>query len=228
MTQLNAPGQKMDILLKTMGQEKYVSSHKISGLEVAALNDNKFLRLPDVYTQKSIPVTKDNIPKEEDLKKWPYLQEVELTPINASIGLLIGANAPKALEPWKIVNSEGNGPYAVQTRLGWVIYGPLGQEDSDASDAVSVQVNRISLGKLEEMLIKQYNQDFVEQHCDEHAELSVEDQQFMEIMSSSATLTNGHYYLKLPFRDPNVVMPNNKQVAQQRAQHLLKRFKRDQ
>ena len=228
MTQLNAPGQKMDILLKTMGQEKYVSSHKISGLEVAALNDNKFLRLPDVYTQKSIPVTKDNIPKEEDLKKWPYLQEVELTPINASIGLLIGANAPKALEPWKIVNSEGNGPYAVQTRLGWVIYGPLGQEDSDASDAVSVQVNRISLGKLEEMLIKQYNQDFVEQHCEEHAELSVEDQQFMEIMSSSATLTNGHYYLKLPFRDPNVVMPNNKQVAQQRAQHLLKRFKRDQ
>ena len=228
MTQLNAPGQKMDILLKTMGQEKYVSSHKISGLEVAALNDNKFLRLPDVYTQKSIPVTKDNIPKEEDLKKWPYLQEVELTPINASIGLLIGANAPKALEPWKIVNSEGNGPYAVQTRLGWVINGPLGQEDSDDSDTASVQVNRISLGKLEEMLIKQYNQDFVEQHCDEHAELSVEDKQFMEIMSSSATLTNGHYYLKLPFRDSNVVMPNNKQVAQQRAQHLLKKFKRDQ
>ena len=228
MTQLNAPGQKMDILLKTMGQEKYVSSHKISGLEVAALNDNKFLRLPDVYTQKSIPVTKDNIPKEEDLKKWPYLQEVELTPINASIGLLIGANAPKALEPWKIVNSEGNGPYAVQTRLGWVINGPLGQEDSDDSDTASVQVNRISLGKLEEMLIKQYNQDFVEQHCDEHAELSVEDKQFMEIMSSSATLTNGHYYLKLPFRDSNVVMPNNKQVAQQRAQQLLKRFKRDQ
>ena len=208
MTQLNAPGQKMDILLKTMGQEKYVSSHKISGLEVAALNDNKFLRLPDVYTQKSIPVTKDNIPKEEDLKKWPYLQEVELTPINASIGLLIGANAPKALEPWKIVNSEGNGPYAVQTRLGWVINGPLGQEDSDDSDTASVQVNRISLGKLEEMLIKQYNQDFVEQHCDEHAELSVEDKQFMEILSSVSSI-----YDPLGFLSP-VILPA-KQILQQ-------------
>ncbi|XP_030214395.1 uncharacterized protein LOC115545409 isoform X1 [Gadus morhua] len=208
MTQLNAPGQKMDILLKTMGQEKYVSSHKISGLEVAALNDNKFLRLPDVYTQKSIPVTKDNIPKEEDLKKWPYLQEVELTPINASIGLLIGANAPKALEPWKIVNSEGNGPYAVQTSLGWVINGPLGQEDSDDSDTASVQVNRISLGKLEEMLIKQYNQDFVEQHCDEHAELSVEDKQFMEILSSVSSI-----YDPLGFLSP-VILPA-KQILQQ-------------
>lgn len=73
-----------------------------------------------------IPVTKENIPKEEDLRKWPYLSD-ELTPIDASIELLIGVNAPKAMEPWRVVNSEGRGPYTVQTLLGWVINGPLSQ-----------------------------------------------------------------------------------------------------
>ena len=125
MAQLHGKGKKVEIMLKTMGQEKPVSCFKIAGLEVAAINDETYLKLPDVYTQKSVPVTKENIPQEEQIRNWPYLKDVELTPINAGIGLLIGVNCPKALEPWKIVNSEGNGPYAVQTRLGWVINGPL-------------------------------------------------------------------------------------------------------
>lgn len=50
----------------------------------------------------------------------------------------------------------------------------------------------------------------------------------MEMVSSSAELKDGHYHLKLPFRNAEVDMPNNRQVAQQRMQHLLKRFKRDQ
>lgn len=35
-------------------------------LEVAALDSNAFLKLPDVFTQKSIPVTHGNIPKVKD------------------------------------------------------------------------------------------------------------------------------------------------------------------
>lgn len=103
MSQLNAAGRKMKILLKTMGQVKLVASYRVSGLEAASF--------------KSIPVTKDNIPTEKDIRKWSYLRDVDLTPINASIGLLIGINVPKALEPWRIVNSEGNGPYAVKLSL---------------------------------------------------------------------------------------------------------------
>lgn len=78
------------------------------------------------------------------------------------------------------------------------------------------------------MLVRQYNQDFVEHHCNERAEMSVEDKPFMDIMSKSAVLKDGHYHLEFPFRNCNVKMPNNKQVAQQRAQYLLKRFQRDQ
>ncbi|KAK0140007.1 hypothetical protein N1851_023079 [Merluccius polli] len=67
----------------------------------------------------------------------------------------------------------------------------------------------------------------MEQHCDEKNELSREDEQFLKIISESAELKDGHYHLKLPFRNTNVSMPNNKHIAQQRAQHLLKRFEKN-
>ena len=49
----------------------------------------------------------------------------------------------------------------------------------------------------------------------------------MNIISDYAVLKDGHYYLKLPFREPGVSMPNNRHSVLQRAQQLLKRFKRD-
>lgn len=86
-----------------------------------------------------------------------------------------------------------------------------------------MQVNRIS---IEDLLVQQYNQDFVEQHGIDKNEMSVEDRQFMDIVSRSAVLKNSHYSLKLPFRNSNVCLPNNKAVALQRAHHLIKRFKK--
>lgn len=40
MTQLNANGKKVEILLRTMGQEKPVHNYKLSGLEMAAMTEN--------------------------------------------------------------------------------------------------------------------------------------------------------------------------------------------
>ncbi|TWW62354.1 hypothetical protein D4764_04G0010010 [Takifugu flavidus] len=45
--------------------------------------------------------------------------------MQAEVGLLIGANVPKAMEPLQVVNSVDNGPYAVRTILGWTVNGPL-------------------------------------------------------------------------------------------------------
>ena len=149
------------------------------------MDSDTFLKLPDVFTQ-SIPVTHKDIPKPADIRKWSYLKEVNITPIDASIGLLIGINTPKALEHWRVIKSVGGGPYAVKTLLGWVINGPLGSDENVSETCV--QVNRVSIASLENLLIKQYNQEFTEQHYGEKDELSQEDQQFLKIVSDSAEL----------------------------------------
>ena len=130
-----------------------MATNVITGLEVSGLQDNAFITLPETYTQSRIPVTKSNIPNQRALSKWPYLRNVQIPTIKAGIDLLIGTNAPKAIEPWQIINSEGDGPYAIKTLLGWVVNGPLGAGTSNVMP--SHTVNRISVHNLQEMLIAQ-------------------------------------------------------------------------
>ena len=40
------------------------------------------------------------------------------------VSLLIGANCMKAMEPSKIIHSEGGSQYAYKTRLGWCVTRP--------------------------------------------------------------------------------------------------------
>ncbi|KAJ8389926.1 hypothetical protein AAFF_G00112110 [Aldrovandia affinis] len=163
MRQLDANGRKTKILLRTMGQEKAVESYEVAGLEVGNIEGGAFIPLPKVYTQRMIPVTKDNILTSRDIQKWNDLDEIRLTEFDADVELLIGVNTPKAMEPWRVINSQDDGPYAVKTLLGWVVNGPLnGCTATKDAGHQKVWANWISVASLEEVLIQQYNHDFSE------------------------------------------------------------------
>lgn len=229
MNRLNLTGRRTGILLRTMGQEKVVNSHIVSDLEVAGLDTNWFCELPDIFAQESMPVHQGNIPRQEDLQRWPHLERVKITEIDSGVDLLIGTNVPKALEPWEVVRSVGGGPYAVKTLLGWTVNGPLrGDCNSDTACVQRhVTVNRISVVRLEELWEQQIKADFPECAQDEQLGMSKEDRYFMESVTKSATLVDGHYSVGLPLRRDDVKMPNNKTVAEQRALNLKRRFNRD-
>lgn len=226
MRKLNVTGRKTSLLLRTMGQEKTVSAHSLTDLEITGLDNNDFHMLPEVFTQKEMPVTVEDMVKPGDLTNWPYLSKVHIPSIEANVDLLIGTNAPKIMEPWEVINSHGRGPYALKTVLGWVINGPLARVDDDEESEprqFPVTVNRISLCKLERMLTEQYNHEFNDK-ASEEKELSREDHRFLEIAEQSAMLQEGRYSLKLPFKKKDLLLPNNFTIARQRMQGLKRKF----
>ena len=102
----------------------------INGLKVASSRNSSedWLELPDTYTKKYLPVGKEDVATPSKLKKWGHFERI-LDEINEDdnipVGLLIGANCTKALEPIDVIPSKNNGPYAIKTRLGWCIVGPV-------------------------------------------------------------------------------------------------------
>ena len=74
------------------------------------------------------------------------------------------------------------------------------------------------------MLLQQYNYDFPEQACEEKSEMVQEDVQFMKSVTETIKKVNGHYSIGMPIRNKNVVMPNNKCVAKQRASNLKRKL----
>ena len=57
---------------------------------------------------------------------WPHLQSVarqHMTVSDCDIGLLIGYNCPRALDPLEIILPVDDGPFTYRNALGWGIVG---------------------------------------------------------------------------------------------------------
>ena len=135
-------GQKLSLNLKALTGEM----NKMNKM------NNDWISLPKVYSKKTLPVEKEPIVTPEKVSKWKYLDSIksEITQKDdIEIGMLIGANCVKALEPLKIIPSKNGGPHASQTKLGWCIVGPIwnvGHQNSLTCNRVTV--NDASNGKL--------------------------------------------------------------------------------
>lgn len=113
-----------------MERENSKTNCQIVSLEVLNLDEDNLVELPVVFTRPSLPVTTESAASQVDIEKWRYLSQVKIPDIDASVGLLIGSNAPEILEPKQVIPSQNGGPYATRTILGWVVNGPLGKSSN--------------------------------------------------------------------------------------------------
>ncbi|KAL7831402.1 hypothetical protein SRHO_G00309050 [Serrasalmus rhombeus] len=226
----NLQGTNVNILLTTMGDQKAVSCKVLPDLEVSSLEGDDFVELNGVFTQKAIPASQDNIPTQEAVDRWPHLRGVRIPSIKADVDLLIGTDVAKALEPQEVIRSVKDGPYAVRTVLGWTVNGPLRESIRSWSEHgyPQIQMNRISVTRLEELWMQQFKYDFPENALGEQREMSKEDQLFMDRVTTSTKLVNGHYFIGLPLKNKDVKMPNNRAVTEQRVLNMKKKLQKNQ
>ena len=80
-------------------------------LVVSDLDENHFVHLRTFYTRPDIPVSKNDIPTQENVDQWPHLDGVFIPEVVAEIGLLIASDVPKALDLLEVKHSQNGGPY---------------------------------------------------------------------------------------------------------------------
>jgi len=121
-----------------------------------------------------------------------------------SVTLLIGANCPKALEPQNVIHSQNGGPYAVKSILGWYVTGPLVQTNPTSTFACHRIMAEVKEVSIHEQLAAMYQMDFNEPQLSlkspvtsvKGATLSINDQKFLNIMETKATMESSHYVLR--------------------------------
>ena len=163
----------------------------------------------------------DDIPNPREVGKWEYLKEVTETLSEVKkmpLGLLIGTNCKKALEPMQVIASNGNGPYAKRTRLGWCIIGsdeeprpishcnhirlrtPLKDMSTSTSTKSFVTFQtKVTDNSIKNALQEMWKSDFIERDSEKKA-MSKEDNYFLELMHERIKFSGGHYELPLPLR----------------------------
>ena len=135
--ELGTEGTMTTIKIKTLNGEERQEREVISGLKVTSwTGKNVWINLPVSYARENVPVVDDNIATPDQIKNWKYLERIADKIIRGkdiSIGLLVGDNCSKALEPLEIIPRKDGGPYVFKTQLGWCIVGYIGEALSNTA-----------------------------------------------------------------------------------------------
>ena len=213
--------EKVKYNLTTLECENSSNESDVVELQVFDMNGNNLVYLSNVYSRPVLPVSICDIPRQEDLQRWPHLDGIDIPNIDAAeVGLLIGQNNSTALEPLEIRHSHDGGPFAVKTLLGWAINGPLGR---------STSTRRVTANftQLDQQFRDYCNREFDDSVISVKNEMSQDDKRAVNIMNKTSHIEDDHYVISLPFRNDTVKLPNNRLVAEHRLNLLQRRLSKD-
>ena len=214
----------INLFTTTIHGKREMKCALVPGISVCDLSGNNIIALPPLYAIDSIPVEKGDLVEQQDVQKWEHLRGLELPESNAEVELMIGTNVPHALEPHEVINSTSDfEPYAIKTKLGWVICG-MGE---DMNYQASVHRVSVSYGqRLDKILVDSYNKDFNDL-ASFRKELSIEDKQWLGIVEKGCRRVAGKYEIPLPLCSNIENLPESKPAALRRSWGLRKKLLRD-
>lgn len=189
---LGCIGKERKVKLTSSGTTEDVTTVILGDLEMSDLDENMIIALPHVLCRPNIPVSRDEIPIQDDVDHWPYLQRhVFLPNVDSNVEVLFRVNVPEALLPIRIIGSQNGGQYESKIALGWAINGPTGRKSATTQNASF-------FAKSEVHPVCEVCTDFVDT-SEFNKEMPRDDLQFMSIVTSSVKKTNdNHYGILLP------------------------------
>ena len=199
-------------------KHNWTPTRRIS-LDVTNPDGEGRLHLGQVYTRDSLPIDSRNRVTMSETARWSHLKGLPLhhAPID-EVMLLIGQDYPDALVPLATVPGGKGEPYAVRTRLGWTVNGPVNtSETRGEQQAFFTQSERHE--RLDQQVERVWKLESSELYNDSRA-MSVRDKLATTGWEKTATYEDGHYTLPIPFRREEPRLPDNRQMAELRLRSL--------
>jgi len=156
-----------------------------------------------------------------DLSKWTHMKGINLPKIaDDKISILIGANVPDAHIHHETRLGLPNEPHAVRTSLGWSIFGPYEQQQSNNR---SVRVNFVR-DVTDETQLKQFFEIEQSPEVSTKKGLSVEDKKALVQLDATTTHDGERYEVGMLWRETDPWLPNNRVAAEKRLQGIRRRL----
>jgi len=145
---LGAPRESVSSTLKTVNKTSERQKGFKASLSVAPLHENRYVRLPNVFSVKRLPIVCPPSPSTETLKRWRQLDGATFPEqTSEEVLLFIGLDVPEVF--WSLEERRGkpDEPHAIRTVLEWSLISPR------PYSKVNVCVNHVRVG--DELLERQ-------------------------------------------------------------------------
>ncbi|XP_060580217.1 uncharacterized protein LOC132737005 [Ruditapes philippinarum] len=222
---LNITGKPVTFRMSTANSREGIIHGQEADLDIQPIDGNESITLRKVWSVKSLPISTRSAAKYADIRNLPYLSGINIPDIDTiDVMMLIGTDSPIAHIPLEVKFGNSDEPYAIRTRLGWAIRGPVPtmKESNDININFFESRDMLLQQQIDRLWTADFNDKSQVKSC-----MSVEDKNAMKSMESTLTREDGHYKLGLPWRDGNSSFVNNIPLAQARLQQLKRKLSSD-
>ncbi|KAK8394294.1 hypothetical protein O3P69_006475 [Scylla paramamosain] len=192
------------------------------------------LRLTRVVVLNSFPDGLTETKADSELlAKWTHMKDlacINRCAEHLPVEILIGQNVSAALTPLEVRSGRDGDPFAIRTKPGWTINGPLKPAvNKDLSFNTFVE-ETMSVGNLESSFEEKLKRSWeVEDHeGSDKGGRSVEDQRVVTLWQSQGVRVTGHYQFHIPFKEEEPSLPDNLSMTLRRLAKLSVRLNRDE
>ena len=191
----------------------------ISDLEISDLFESfPCSHLQPLLSIQRLPATIDDAPSQDDISEFPEFADIFIPRVNSDVGLLIGNDNRHILKPHEIINSESD-HYPVRTAVGWVV--SCAKRGSSTTSCKSFFAMTES-GYIHPMCTLCY--DVIDTFQNVNV-MSRDQIKFMEHVEKSIHhRKDKHYEIALSLWSPDLNLPANLALAEQRACCLKCKF----
>ena len=221
--QLGLAGVPEQIGINTITKtDAVVDSRRVSFTLSPADGYGEDIDVNEAYVLPKLNQSEQVLPENVDVSRYPHLQDLRFPEVEVKrVSILVGSNVPNAhLQREVRAPAEKNNPYGYRYPLGWSIAGPLNDQRRKGAS-----VNFISVGQRADDLIERFWK--IEDYGTTKQggkPLSVEDKRALQTIKDTTTFVDGHYEVGLLWKCDNPQLPDNRPLADKRAESLRRRL----
>ena len=194
---------------------------KLVDLKVSSLSREATYDICDVLVMNELPSLRSNFPCFSNLKSHNHLKDlIPHFPLlsDQRLHLIIGAGENFLSHRSRVRQAPPGIPWAAKTKLGWIVYGE--DESFKSNSAKNFNFVRVSNEDLDAKLDLWLETNFDESRHDESKALSRDDEKVISIYQNSVKRVGNNYFISLPFKCDNVILPNNFNAAKRQILNL--------
>ena len=142
---------------------------------------------------------------------------------NVEVDILVGSDQYWSLVSGRVVRGE-HGPTAIETKLGWVLSGPIPegmQVDRQQSNLVTTHVLKSAVNPVD---VTNETLDGNLKTFWELESLGIKPRTLYEEFQEQISFKNHRYEVHLPWKTPHPQLPDNYELSRKRLENLLKRL----
>ena len=222
---LKACGRTEKMSLTTLKKKNSEATARVISLKISNLDGSDELTIPQVFARPNLHLSSSNLVTEAEVQKWPHLKDFPLHHAEIDdVTLLIGQDCPEALMPLTTIPGGKGEPYAIRTRLGWSVRGPVSNSTVKLPSVSHYISNRNLLQEKVERIWQLESSGIYEQEKG----MSVKDRRVLELWDEKVSFSGGHYILPIPFKNPTLKLPDNQQMVEKQLSSLRRKLSKNQ